>query len=68
MDQFANAASLIQNSVQQNNQWSAQQAALQRDWQERLANTAHQREIADLKAAGLNPVLSAKLQLSLIHI
>lgn len=62
MDQFANAASVIQNSVQQNNQWSAQQAAIQRDWQERLANTAHQREIADLKAAGLNPVLSAKLQ------
>lgn len=62
MDQFANAASLIQDSVQQNNQWSAQQAAIQRDWQERLANTAHQREIADLKAAGLNPVLSAKLQ------
>lgn len=51
----------------QNNAYNAQQAAIgrdfeskeaqkDRDWKERMSNTAYQRAAADMKTAGINPV------------
>ena len=53
------AVDMVNQMTAANNAWSAEQAQIQRDWQERMSNTAHQREVADLLAAGLNPAISA---------
>lgn len=57
-DMWNTAANWNSDMFEKQMAFNAQQAQLQRDWAERMDNTKYQRAMADMKTAGLNPILA----------
>lgn len=55
---WAQAADWNESMFNQSMAFNAEQSRLNREWQEHMDSTKYQRAIADMKTAGLNPVLA----------
>lgn len=67
-DRAANAAA-VANAYSMKNmnavmKFNAKEAQKQREWEERMANTIYTRSVANMREAGINPILAAGMGLS----